>query len=104
MEKYLENHCGKHGCFCTHTEPCERGFIWVEYYEDKVVKLPDNNTRVTSERYEAVRFCPSCDPERAHIQDTSKTTWEMYDKLQARGKAQKVKAYEESESSKTRTL
>jgi hypothetical protein len=98
------NHCGKTGCFCTHTEPCEYGFIWVEYYEDKKTITKEGNTKVVSERFEGVNFCPTCDPERAGIQKSSRTRQELFERLQSRSKFTKTKAYEEEERSKTRAL
>lgn len=100
---YNDNHCYKTGCICTHTAPCEHGWIWVVYYEDKVTKH-NGQTKVRSERFEGVRPCPTCDPERARIFETAKNSRELAEMLQARSKFNRVKAYEESESSKTRTL
>ena len=98
------NHCGRTGCICTHTEPCEYGFIWVEYYEDKKTVTKDGNTKVTSERFEGVKFCPTCDPERASIQASSRSSKELQERLRARSTVSKFKAYEEEERSKTRAL
>lgn len=100
---YNENHCYRSGCICTHTAPCEHGWIWVEYYEDKVTKH-NGQTKVVAEKFEGVRPCPTCDPERARIFAIAKNRRELQEMLQARSKHNKVKAYEESESSKTRTL
>ena len=98
------NHCGRTGCICTHTEPCEYGIIWVEYYEDKKTITKDGNTKVVSERYEGVKFCPTCDPERASIQRSSRDSKELGERLRARSTVSKFKAYEEEERIKTRTL
>jgi hypothetical protein len=98
------NHCGKTGCFCTHTEPCEYGFIWVEYYEDKKTVTKDGNTKVVAERFEGVKFCPTCDPERSGIQNSSRNPTELGERLRARSKVSKFKTYEEEERSKTRAL
>lgn len=98
------NHCGRTGCICTHTEPCEYGWIYVEYYEDKKTITKDGNTKVVSERYEGVKFCPTCDRERASIQLSSSNSKELGERLRARSTVSKFKAYEEEERSKTRTL
>lgn len=100
---YNDNHCYKSGCICTHTAPCEHGWIWVEYYEDKITKYK-GQTKVTSEKFEGVVPCPTCDPERAAIFRTAKNRQDLFEKLRARSSHSKLKAYEESESSKTRTL
>jgi len=97
------NKCSKSECFCTHTEPCEYGWIWVEYYEEVIVRINDT-TKVKSEKREGVTPCPTCDPERASIFRTAKNTWELGEKLRARSNYNRKQAYEESESSKTRTL
>ena len=104
MESYLENHCGKSGCMCTHTEGCEKGFIWVEYYEDDIRLLPDGSKKVKSVKREGVRFCHICDPERARIQQTARNGFELGEKLRALSKHNRKLAYEENESSRTRTL
>lgn len=98
------NHCGKTGCICTHTAPCEYGWIWVEYYEEKKTKTKDGNTKVVSERYEGVKFCPTCSPDRASIQQSSRDNMELQERLRARSTVSKFKAYEEEERSKTRAL
>lgn len=98
------NHCGKSGCICTHSDPCEYGYIWVEYYEDKKTITKDGNTKVVSERFQGVRFCSTCDPERASIQAGSRNSTELGERLRARSKVSKFKAYEEEERSKTRAL
>lgn len=97
------NHCYKTGCICTHTEPCEHGWIWVEYYEEIVVRINDT-TKVKSEKREGVTPCPTCDPERAAIFRMAKNTTELGEKLRARSNFNRKQAYESNESSKTRTL
>jgi hypothetical protein len=99
----MEAHCHRTGCICTHTEPCEYGWIWVEYYEE-VTRRTSSGTKVTSQKREGVIPCPTCDPERAEIHRTSKNSRELQERLQARSKYNKKQAYEEMESSKTRTL
>ena len=99
----LEGHCHRSGCICTHTEPCEYGWIWVEYYEE-VTKKTSNGTKVTSVKRQGVTPCQTCDPERAEIVRTSKSSRELYERLQARSNHNRKQAYEEAENSKTRTL
>ena len=75
----------------------------MEYYEEIIVRKGDT-TKVKSEKREGVTPCPTCDPERAAIFNTAKNTWELGEKLRARSTFKRKQAYEESESSKTRTL
>lgn len=100
---YNNNHCYKTGCICTHTAPCEHGWIWVEYYEEKIVRK-NGSTIVKAEKYEGVTPCPTCDPERAAIFRTVKNSAELYEKLQARSSFKRKQVYEDTEASKTRTL
>lgn len=96
-------HCYKTGCFCTHTDPCEYGWIHVEYYEDVIVRK-GGQTKVHSERREGVTPCPTCDPERAALFRTAKSSTELGELLRKRSNFTRKQVYEEAESSKTRTL
>ena len=97
-------HCGWVDCPCMHTEGCERGWIWKEYYDNKYVTNKDGTKTKQSIRREGVIPCQICDSERYEIYLSSKSSFEYHQKLQARSKAKKAKQYEESELSKTRTL
>ena len=100
----LENHCGVTGCICTHTQGCERGWIYGKYNEDKVVKLPNGVHSTVTETFEGVSPCPICDPDCYEIFLTSKSRLELFERLRKRGTHQRAKAYNEEENSKTRTL
>lgn len=98
-----QNHCGRTNCRCTHNMGCERGFIWTEWIERHEKRVKDEIV-VTRQSREGVRFCPVCDPERAHIQKTSNSPQELQERLQARSKYKASENYERTESEKTRTL
>jgi hypothetical protein len=100
----LENHCGNSGCICTHTQGCERGWVYGKYNDDKVVKLPNGVNSTVTETFEGVSPCPICDPDRYEIFLTSKSRLELFERLRKRGTHQRAKAYNEEENSKTRTL
>lgn len=96
-------HCGRINCRCTHTEGCEKGFISIRYV-DKQEKIR-NGERITIETwYDGVQFCSVCDPERAHIQQSSTSSEEMAHRLRERSKYKHAETYEQKESEKTRTL
>lgn len=98
-----QNHCGRLNCRCTHTEGCERGFISLRYadYQEKIVK--GEKIEVVT-WYNGVQFCSVCEPERAHIQNTSITSEELGQRLRERSKYKHAENYENKESEKTRTL
>ena len=48
-------HCGRTGCMCTHTEPCDHGWL----------AAPDRVNRETGMVYEQVAPCPVCKPDAA---------------------------------------
>lgn len=52
-------HCYRKGCLCTHTEPCDRG--WMDLPELTVHGYP----------YQRVAPCPTCRPEAALRLDKS---------------------------------
>jgi uncharacterized Zn finger protein (UPF0148 family) len=54
--------------------------------------------------YDGVQFCPTCDPERAHIQATSTSSEEMAERLRNRSQFKVAENYDNQEASKTRTL
>ena len=99
----LDNHCGMAGCICTHSYGCERGWIWRKYSDEKIVKLPDGQTKVVKEDYEGVHPCQNCDPDRYELFLHAKNPQDLGDKLRKRG-LQRHKAYEDDERAKTRTL
>jgi hypothetical protein len=96
-------HCQRINCRCTHTEGCERGFIYIRYAHitERIVNGEKNSTETW---YDGVRFCPVCDPERAHIQKTSTSSEELGYRLRERSKYKHAENYENQEAQKTRTL
>lgn len=64
--------CNIPRCACTHTEPCDRGWINIE----------DDHGGVT-----AVRPCPTCRPELARIIATSWTAEERQHRLALRSRS-----------------
>ena len=98
-----ENHCRRINCRCTHTDGCERGWIWTEYIDRQEKKVNDEIV-VVQKVYEGVLFCPVCDPERAHIQKTSKSSEELAERLRERSKYKSAENYERQEANQTRTL
>lgn len=100
----LDKHCGRGGCICTHTHPCDRGWKFVKYIDKTTKKGEGGIPYVVETEYEGVVPCGICDFERAEIAATSKTSWEMGERLRARSNANRSKAYESDQESKTRTL
>ena len=95
--------CKNVNCQCTHTDGCERGFIWVRYKETKVVRQNDEEKTIEIWR-DGVKFCPVCDPIRAHIQDTSRSPEEMAERLRARSSLKHAENYEKQDEAKTKVL
>ena len=101
----IENHCGKTGCICTHTHGCERGWIWIDYVDETIVKRNNSGARDAIRRkYQGVYPCPSCDPIRHELYISSKSTEEYLEKLRNRGNFKRQQAYDDNERSQTRTL
>ena len=84
--------CKKIICNCTHTNGCVGGFIETRYrVVDTFIR---NGEKVSIEKwYDGVRFCPTCDPERAYIQDTSKSSEELAERLQNRSTIKQTQTY-----------
>ena len=98
-----DNHCGRAGCFCTHTNGCERGYIFIRYKDTKIVKRKGEEI-IKETWYDGVTFCSNCDAQRAHIQKTSVTSEEFGQRLRERSKYKSAENYETQEANKTRTL
>lgn len=96
-------HCGRINCICTHTGGCVKGFIDTRYVDRKEV-IRNGEKKVVETWYDGVLFCPTCDPERAYIQNTSRTSEEMAKRLRERSSFKQEETYKNNESSKTRTL
>ena len=100
----LDKHCGVSGCICTHTDGCEKGWIWGKFEDNKVVRIGNGVNANITETLEGVSPCPICDPDRYEIFLTSKSREELLERLRNRGTHQRAKAYDTQENSKTRTL
>jgi hypothetical protein len=99
----MDTRCNKVNCICTHTDGCEKGFIWVRYkHTEKKMRL--GKQILIETWYDGVRFCPICDPERAHIQDTSTTSEELAERLRNRSSLRSSDNYDREEATRTRTL
>jgi hypothetical protein len=96
-------HCGKVNCICTHNNGCEKGFIHTRYSDKRYINTPDGQ-KVVETWYDGVLFCPTCDPERAYIQKTSRSSEEMTQRLRERSSLKSNDYYDKEEASKTRTL
>lgn len=99
----IENHCGRLNCQCTHTEGCERGYIWVRYRDVRTVNSSEGKKEVVT-WYDGVHFCKICDPDRAYLQSISRTSDELQQRLRERSNHKQAENYEKQEASKTRTL
>lgn len=99
----LENHCGRSNCYCTHSQGCIKGWIWLEYVDEKKV-VRNGIPSITLTTYEGVRPCQNCDPERYEIWWSSKSSFEYHERLRMRSTVNRTKAYENEERDKTRTL
>lgn len=99
----MDPKCNKPNCQCTHTDGCVKGYIEVRYKTtDTVIR---NGVKNTIEKwYDGVRFCPVCDPIRAHIQDTSRSSEEMADRLRALSPTKRAENYEKDNEARTHTL
>ena len=101
----LENHCGKTGCMCTHSHGCEKGWIWIEYIDETIIRRNTTGARDAIRRkYQGVYPCAVCDSVRYEIYMNSRTPDEYHDKLRNRGTFKKQPAYDDNERSQTRTL
>jgi hypothetical protein len=99
----INNNCNRLDCRCTHTDGCERGFIYTPYLDRQEKRIRDE-VKIIEKWYDGVRFCPICDPERAHIQATSTSSEELGQRLRNRSQFKHAENYETQEASKTRTL
>ena len=99
----MANACNKPNCQCQHTN-CDFGYIYVTYVTEDERNGRNGKKYVVKNEYEGVKFCPQCDPDRAHIQETSSSREEMQRRLKERSSANKAEIYEKQEASKTRIL
>lgn len=99
----MDMRCNKINCYCTHTDGCEKGFIFVRYKHTEK-RIREGKEITTETWYDGVRFCPICDPERAHIQNTSTSSEEMAERLRNRSTLKSSDNYDKEEATRTRTL
>jgi uncharacterized Zn finger protein (UPF0148 family) len=88
---------------CTHTDGCEKGFISVRYKHTEK-RMREGKQILIETWYDGVRFCPVCDPERAHIQSTSTSSEELAERLRNRSSFKSSDNYDKEEATRTRTL
>jgi len=99
----MDRKCNRISCQCTHTNGCVKGFLQVRYVDRKKIMRDGVLTEIET-WYDGVQFCPTCDPERAHIQATSTSSEEMAERLRNRSQFKVAENYDNQEASKTRTL
>jgi hypothetical protein len=99
----MDTHCMRNACPCKHEE-CVKGYIYTTYVSAKEIKTREGEIKTIETEYEGVLFCPTCDPERAHIQRTSASSQEMRERLANRSPINAKENFEKEEASKTRTL
>jgi guanylate kinase len=95
--------CKKPECRCEHID-CDNGYIFTTYVTKTENKARNGEIIVVETEYEGVLFCPQCDPQRAHIQDTSSSAEELQRRLSERTPIKRAEIYEKQEASKTRIL
>jgi hypothetical protein len=93
----------RNACPCKHVE-CVKGFINTTYVSTKEIRTKEGEIKTVQTEYDGVLFCPTCDPERAHIQRTSASSQEMRERLANRSPIKAKENFEKEEASKTRTL
>ena len=99
----MNTRCNRTNCICTHTDGCDKGFIFVRYKHIEK-RMREGKEILIETWYDGVRFCPVCDPERAHIQATSISSEELAERLNNRSHFKYSENYEKQEMNKTRTL
>lgn len=82
---------------------CDNGFILTRHMELKKKMVKGEEITIES-WYDEARFCPVCDPKRAHIQDTSTTSEELGQRLRELSRYKAAENYEKQEANKTRIL
>jgi len=95
--------CSKTECKCPHTD-CDYGMIEVTQTHITERTLRDGSKKQLEQVYLASTFCPTCDPERAHIIATSTSADERDKRLRENSHFKKSERYDNLEASRTRTL
>ena len=96
--------CNRENCLCEHIDPCAAGWVTFRYKVDKTYRDREGVSHTTEVWYDGARPCPTCDPERAHIFETSATQKELHERLKARSTLNRTAQQENYEASRTRTL
>jgi guanylate kinase len=96
--------CNRPNCLCEHKEPCAAGWITFRYKQVEQKIGRDGTVFTVEQEYDGARPCPTCDPERAHIFDTSATQAELQERLKARSNLNRTAQQDNYEASRTRTL
>lgn len=96
--------CKKINCLCSHTFPCEQGWIYLTETIIEIRNLRDGTKKEIEKVYNSVTFCPTCDPERAQILDTATTSDQRDEQLRSRSHFKVGENYDKQEQSRTRTL
>jgi hypothetical protein len=94
--------CLRPVCSCNHTD-CDRGWIFFRY---KVVEERrwKGVSKMVEKEYDGTRPCPTCDPERAQIFDSSKSPEELAQRLRERSDFKVIENYDKADERRTRTL
>lgn len=96
--------CNRLYCRCTHTDGCEGGFIAHSYIVKRKRIDREGNTFFAEMVYDGVQPCPVCDPERARIVASSRSSVEIGERLRERSVINAKDNYEKNEMGQTRTL
>ena len=95
--------CLKSNCQCNHLSPCEQGWIFFRY-RNVIERNVKGVVYKTENEYDGTRPCPTCDPERAQIFDSSKTPEELAQRLRERSHFKITETCDKNDASRTRTL
>jgi len=82
---------------------CDNGYVWVRY-KNSIKTTFKGEEFINETWYDGIRFCPVCDPERAHIQNTSTTSEELGQRLRELSHYKSAENYDKQEANKTRIL
>jgi len=82
---------------------CDNGYVWVRY-KNSIKTTFKGEEFIKETWYDGIRFCPVCDPERAHIQNTSTSSEELGQRLRELSHYKSAENYDKQEASKTRIL
>lgn len=83
---------------------CEAGWIFMENIAEGSSGQQTKTDNINPAQSGGVVPCKDCNYERWHIWNTSATKEEYFERLRARGKHNRIKAYEIEEEHKTRIL